>query len=200
MVDSTDRPGITAIALPVTSWSFETRKVQCVDIDTLRVKPGAFALAFSALFVVLGLALAAFWFAARFTAFEGPGSIPLLLIGVLFVAAGLWTYHGFNEQVIVNRTTGVAFMRSWSLSMPPDSSRLSQGIAAQEIIAIQMISRVVKHRSNRSRRGSSYTEYQVNLCDADNERHNTLISLKPEKAEAFGSQLAQMFDVPLVRH
>jgi len=200
MVNRNDMPAITDTALPVTSWNFETRRVQAVGNDTLRIKPGIMALAFCGVFVLLGLGLSGLWAASVFTAFDGPGSVPLLLIGVLFAAAGLWTYHSSNEQLIINRNTGAAFTRSWKLSVPLDATSVFKHIPRQEIIAIQMTSRVVKHRTNRSRRSSSYTEYQINLCALGTERHNVLITLKPKKAEQLGLQLSRMFGVPLISH
>ncbi|MFK7859286.1 MAG: hypothetical protein AB8B64_10705 [Granulosicoccus sp.] len=200
MVDGKNIPEISSTALSVSSSNFETRRVQFVNKETLLIRPSIGSLAFSGLFIMLGVGLAGFWVTSTFTAFEGPGSVPLLLIGVLFVAAGLWTYYGSNEQLVFNRTTGAAFIRSWRPSVPLDTTFVFRHIPSQDIIAIQTISRVVKHRTNRSRRSSSYTEYQVNVCTSDHERHNALVTLKSKKAEALGVRLSQMFSVPLSSH
>jgi len=186
--------------LPVSSASFETRKVQIVDEQTLRIKPTLRSLAFSLLFILLGLGLAGFWAASTFSTFDGPGSIPLLLIGVLFAATGFWSYRSGNEQVLIHHDTGAAFIRSWRPTMPLDTAALFKHIKAQDITAIQMISHDVKFRSNRSKRSNSYTEYQVNLCTADGERHNVFITLKSDNSETLGKVLASLFNVPLRVH
>ncbi len=197
MNENANMPASTDTAMLVASSNFESRKIQPVDNDTLRIKPTIISLAFSLVFIVLGLGLAGLWAARTFTSFDGPGSIPLLLIGVLFVAAGLATYHSSNEQLVINRDAGVAFLRSWHPSVSLEKTSLFRHIQSQDIIAIQTVSRVVKHRSSKNRRRNSYTEYQVNLCTSGAERHNVFITLKQEKAKELGNQLVQLFDVPL---
>lgn len=187
----------TDTALQVASSNFETRRIESVNNDTLRIKPTIGSLAFSLLFVFLGLVLGGLWAASTFTTFEGPGSFPLLLIGVLFLVAGLGIYRSSNEQVLVNRDVGVAFMRSWHPSISLETTSVYKHVEPQDITAIQTISRVVKHRSNRNKRQSTYTEYQVNLCTSDGTRHNAFITLEADKARTLGDQLAQMFSVPL---
>lgn len=197
IIENVNRPASADTALLVASSNFESRRVQAVDNDTLRIKPTVISLAFCLVFIVLGLGLAGLWAANTFTSFAGPGSIPLLFIGVLFLAAGLGIYHSNNEQLVINRDAGVAFVKSWHPSASLDKTSLFKHIQSQDIMAIQTISRVVKHRSSKSKRRSTYTEYQVNLCTLDAERHNVFITLKSEKAKDLGNKLAQMFGVPL---
>lgn len=189
---------IPTVALTLSSANFETRKVQHVSDDTLRIKPTIGSLVFSLLFVVVGLCLTGFWFASTFASFNGPGSIPLLLIGLVFSAAGLGLYYSGNEQLVINRETGVAYLQSWRPSVPLETTALTKHIEAKDITTIQRVSRVVKRRSNKSRRLNSYTEHQINLCTSDGERHNVIQTLKPKKADELGTQLARIFGVPLV--
>jgi hypothetical protein len=122
MTENTNMPTPADTALLVTSSNFESRRIQPVNNDTLRIKPTVVSLAFSLVFIILGLVLAGLWAANTFTSFDGPGSIPLLFIGVLFVVAGLGIYHSNNEQLVINRDAGVAFVRSWSLSVSLDKT------------------------------------------------------------------------------
>jgi hypothetical protein len=199
----TKKTNITApadTALAVDSSHFESRKIQTIDSGTLLIKPTIAALAFSLLFVFLGLAVAAVWAASTMTSFEGPDSIPLLLIGVLFIVAGLGTYYSSNEQLLINHDTGAGFIRSWHPAVSSDNASTYKQLLAQDIVAIQTVSRPVKRRSNRSTRSNSYTEYQVNLCTTDNERHNAFKTLKAENADNLASQLALMFGIPIRDH
>lgn len=191
-------PGAEPTALVVASSNFESRSVHIINDETLRIKPTVASLAFSFVFVLLGLGLAVLWGLSTFTDFDGPGSVPLLLIGVLFAAAGLGSYYSSNEQLVINREAGVAFIRSWRPSASPDTSLMSKHIKVADISAIQTISRTVKHRS--SKRRNSYTEYQVNVCVGDEERHNVFITLKQEKAEELGRRLSTLFGVSLFVH
>lgn len=184
-------------AMLVDSSHFESRKMQAIDNNTLLIKPTISALAFSLLFVLLGVGIAAVWTVSRITPFEGPDSIPLLLIGALFIVAGLGTYYSSNEQLLINHDNGAEFIRSWRPAIPNASTSAYKQLRPHEIAAIQTISRSVKRRSNRSARSNSYIQYQVNLCTTDHERHNAFITLKPESAEALANKLAKMFSVPL---
>lgn len=196
MTDITDLPAATDTALAVDPSHFESRKVQTTDDGSLLIKPTVAALAFSMLFVGLGLTIAALWSASTFTSFEGPDANPLLLIAALFLIAGLATYYSNNEQLLINRSAGAKFIRSWRPAASAEQASSYKLLPPEEIIAVQTVSRLVKRRSNRSKR-SRYTEYQVNLCTKDNERHNAFITLKAEKAQELGTQIAQLFDVPL---
>lgn len=198
MSDSRPITPIPDVALTLASANFETRKIQRIGDDTLQIKPTIGSLAFSLLFVVVGMVLVGLWFASTFASFNGPGSIPLSLIGLVFCAAGLGFYYSGNEQLVINRETGVAYLQSWRPSIPLRTAALTKRIEAKDIITIQRISRVVKRRTNKSRRLNSYTEYQINLCTSDGERHNVIQSLKLEKADELGHQLAEIFGVPLV--
>ena len=198
MSNNRPTPPIEDVALTLSSANFETRKIQHVSDDTLRIKPTIGALAYSLLFFVLGLILVGLWVANTFSSFNGPGSIPLSLIGLVFSAAGLGLYYSGNEQLIINRAKGVAYLQSWRPSVPLDTAALTKHIEAKDIISIQRVSRVVKRRTNRSRRLNSHTEYQINMCTSDGERHNVIQTLKLENADELGHLLAEMFGVPLV--
>lgn len=197
MNDADGVPAASDEALPVASYNFESRKIQIIDEDTLRITPSAMALAFCLMFVLPGVVLVGLWVSATFTTFDGPGSFPMLLLGVLFSAAGLGFYYSINEQAVVNRETGIAFIRSWHPAVSLDASHVFRHIQPQDISYIQTVSRMVKHRSNRSRRRSRYTEYQVNVCLTDDERHNLFSTLKAEKADETGQRIAAIFKVPL---
>lgn len=197
MKDTTDLPDTASAALDVKSANFETRKAQRVNDDTVRIKPSTTSLAFSLVFIVLGLILVGLYLLSTFTAFDGPGSLPLVLLGLLFLATGLGSYYDGNEQLVINRENGVAFMQSWHPSASVETTSLKKHVQPQDIIAIQTISRLVKSRTNRSRRLASYTEYQVNLCTSDSERHNVFVTRKLKKAEDVSNVLTQIFDVPL---
>lgn len=197
MTENTDVFSSTDIALAVDSSHFESRKIQPLDDHSLLIKPTIAALAFSLLFVALGLVIAFLWSASRLTSFDGPDSTPLLLIGFLFLIAGLAMYYSSNEQLLITRGEGAKYIRSWLPAAQPEKASSYKLIPPQKIVAIQTISRLVKRRSNRSRRSSSYTEYQVNIVMEGDERHNAFITLKPDKAELLGNQLAEMFNVPI---
>jgi len=197
MKDATNLPDTFNAALDVKSANFETRRVQRINENTLHIKPSTTSLAFSLLFVVLGLMIVGLYLLSTFTTFDGPASIPLVFLGVLFLATGLGSYYDSNGQLVLSRANGVAFMRSWHPSASVETTPLKKHVRSQDIIAIQTLSRLVKSRTNRSRRLASYTEYQVNLCASDNQRYNVFVTRKPKKAEALGDELAQLFDVPL---
>jgi hypothetical protein len=198
MSDSRPSPSHQDVALTLSPANFETRKIQRLGDDTLLIKPTIGAMAFSLMFFVLGFILVGLWFANTFASFNSPGSVPLSLIGLVFCGAGLGLYYSGNEQLIINRETGVAYLHSWHPSVSPDTAKVTRHIEADDIISLQLVSRIVKRRSNKSRRLNSYTEYQINLCTTDGERHNVIKTLKLKKAEELGHLLARIFDVPLV--
>lgn len=200
MPTDADRETHSDKALSISSANFESRKFRSIDDNTLHVSPTVGSLAFSLIFLLLGLGLAGLWIAGMFTSFDGPGWMPALLVGLLFFVVGLATYHKSNEQVIINRDVGIAFMRSWHPSPPLDMASVSKHLQANEIIAVQTISRIVRHRTNRSKRSSTFTEYQVNLYTSEDDRQNVFVTLKAERAAQFANQLAQMFSVPLRAH
>ncbi len=197
MKDATDISIDASSALDVKSANFEKRKFQRINDKTILIKPSTTSLAFSLVFVVLGLSIGALYLLSKFTAFDGPASVPLLLLGALFLVTGLGTYYDGNEQLVISRETGVAFIRSWHLSASAKPAALKKHVKPQDITAIQTISRLVKSRTNKSTRLASYTEYQVNLCLLDNERYNVFVTRKVKKAEDLARELAQLFDVPL---
>ena len=197
------------VALSVPSSNFESRKFKQINEQTLRIQPSIGSLLFSLLFFLIGAGLIGVWAASTFSSFEGSNSIFLLLVGITIAALGLGFYRSSNEQLIVNRETGAAFIRSWWPSVPLNTKSMFRHISPQQIDAVQLVSRVVTRTStNRSRSGHqrgrktsrSYTEFQVNLCTSDDERHNALVTLKFEKAEKVGALLAQILEVQLVDH
>ena len=137
------------------------------------------------------------WIATALGVITGPGSFPMLLLGLLFTAAGIGLYYSINEQVILEKKSGIAFIQSWLPSGLSDSKNVFKRVVPEEMSAVQAVSRLVKHRSNRSIRRSSYTEYQVNVCLVTGERHNLFITLKPERAEKFAECAALLYQVPL---
>ncbi len=197
MIDATGISTASDAALPVASYNFESRKIQIIDAVTLLIKPSVFALVFCLLFALPGIVMVLLWMATTFTIFDGPGSFPMLLLGLLFTAAGMGFYYSINEQAVLNRESGIAFIRSWRPSVTFNSNAVFRHIKPQEISAIQIVSRVVRHRSNRSVRRSRYTEYQVNVCLVGDERENLFITLKAEKSEKTAKRVAAMFQVPL---
>lgn len=198
MTENTNISDPINTALPVASANFETRRIQTFSDSTLLIKPTVLSLALCLVFIILGLVVAGLWAASAFTSFEGPGSIPLLFIGALFLAAGLGTYHSRNVQLKISGDTGVDFLRSWNPAASVDDMSSFKHIHTNNITAIQTISRDVKRRSNRNRRSSTYTEFQVNLCTSDATRCNVFVTLKPEKANDLAAKLAHTFDVPQV--
>ena len=197
MKDATDISNDASSALDVKSANFEKRKVQRINEETLHIKPSTTSLAHSLVFVLLGLIIGGLYLVSEFTAFDGPASVPLVLLGVLFLVTGLGTYYDGNEQLVISRETGVAFIRSLYPSASAKPTAVKKHVKPQDIIAIQTISRLVKNRTNKSARLASYTEYQVNLCLLDNERCNVFVTRKVQKAEDLAYELAQLFDVPL---
>jgi len=200
-------PSTDALALP--SANFESRKFRQINEHTLRIQPSIGSLAFSLLFVLIGVGLIVFWMSSTFSSFDSNGSVFVLLGGILFAGIGMAFYRISNQQVVVHRETGVAFIRSWWPSAPLNTQSMFRHIEPQELASVQLVSRVVTRTSrNRSRSGHqrgrqstrSYTEFQVNLCTSDNERHNAFITLKSDKAKAVGKLIAQILDVPLVDH
>ena len=186
--------------LVLPSANFETQTFQPVDDTTLRIRPSIASQAFSLLFAIVGMALFGLWIVSTFTDFEGSDSFLLLLIGAVFIAAGVVTYREGNTQLIINRDTGVAFVRSWWPSIPLDTRRLYRHIKTQDIIAVQTASRIVESTRSRTGKVSRYTQIQVNLCTADGERHNVFVTLKPELAEDLAAHFARIFNVKRLEH
>ncbi len=197
MTDNTTHAVSADTPLLVATSYFESRKIQTLSGDALRIKPTLMSLGYSLVFIVLGLILVGLWVANTVSSFDGPGSVPLALVGVLFLVAGLGIYYGHNEQILIDRDSGVAFFKSWRPSVSAEKTSVSKHLAPHDIIAIQTISRIVKHRSSRNKRRSTYTEFQVNVCTVDESRHNVFVTLKVQKAKNLADQLAQMFNVPV---
>ena len=194
-------------ALSVPSSNFESHKFKQIDEHTLRIQPTIGSLAFCLLFFLIGCGMVLFWIASAFSSFDGANSVILLLVGLLFTGFGLALYRKSNEQLIINRKTGAAFIRSWLPSVPLNTRSLFRHVLPTEIRAIQLVARVVSGNStNRSKSGRqrgrkttrSYTEFQVNICTTDDERSNALVTLKHDKAEKAGALMAQILDVQLV--
>lgn len=190
-----------AVAQPGFSTSsayFETRKIEKIDDDTWRVNPSLGAYAISLAFALMGLGVFGLWIASTFTAFEGPGSLPLLVIGALFVVAGIAYYHSSNEQIIIHRQRGISFIQAWHPSAPLDTQNVAVHIPVADITAIQYLSREVKRRTNRNRRSSHYTEFLVNACTSDGQSHTVLTTLKESNSKHLAEVLAELFSVPAI--
>jgi len=190
------------IPLSVTASNFETLKVTQVDEHTIQIKPTIASLIFNLVFLSIGLGLIVLWAVSAFSAFDGSNSIFLLFIGAVFAAMGLFLYRTSNEQVIINRETGIAYVRSWLPSVPLNTQTMYKHILPSQVEAIQLVSRKVQQSSRSSRKRkrrthSSYIQFQVNCC-TDNERTNVLVTLKQEKARTLGSSMSQIFEVPLL--
>lgn len=171
-----------------------------MDDVTLRVRPSILSQAFSLLFTIAGFGLLGLWGVSAFTAFEGANSFLLLLIGGVFIAVGVFTYRQGNIQLIINRDTGAAFVRSWWPSVPLDTRTLFLHIRPQDIVAIQTVSRTVESSPSRKGKVSRYTQIQVNLCTLNNQRHNAFVTLKAERADDLAIHLARIFNVERVNH
>lgn len=185
--------------LKVASTNFESRRIQRLNENMLCVKPTLLSLAYSGVFVFLGCVLVGLWGAQILTTFEGPGSLPLAFIGLLFISAGMGIYYTHNEQVLVARDQGVQFRRSWRLGNISDNGPSYKTIDIRYIEKIQLLSHSVKHRTNRNKRRSTYVEFQVNVCCAEQDRYNLFITKKSDQAEKFANQVSALLDVPLVR-
>lgn len=186
--------------LTVASTNFETRKFQWIDDSTVWIKPTLFALAYSWVFLLLGVVLIGLWVARSFTLFEGPGSPPLALIGVLFVVAGLVIYYTHNEQIFIEKDTGVYFKKTWLIfSSKTELSKSYRHVPVENLDTIQYLSHEVKHRTNRARRRSTYTEYQVNLCCKAGERYNLFFTLNSSKADKCALEISALLGLPLQR-
>lgn len=197
------------VALSLPSSNFESHKFKQINEQTLRIQPSIGSLLFSLVIFLIGAVLISVWAASAFSSLKGSNSIFLLLAGIAFAALGLGSYRSSNEQLIVNRETGAIFIRSWWPSVPLNTKSMFRHILPQDVNAIQLVSKVVtKTTTNRSRSGhqsgrkttKSYTEFQVNLCTSDDERHNAIVTLKFEKAEKVGVLLAQILKAQLVNH
>lgn len=193
----TDTPH-APLVLP--SASFETQRFTLVDDVTLRVRPSIPSQAFSLLFTIAGIGLLGLWGVSAFTAFEGTNSFLLPLIGAVFMAVGVFTYRQDNTQLIINRDTGAAFVRSWWPSVPLDTRTLYLHIKPDDIVAIQTVSRTVESRPSRKGKVSRYTQIQVNLRTRDNQRHNAFVTLKAERANDLATHLARILNVEWVMH
>ncbi|MFK7855460.1 MAG: hypothetical protein AB8B79_15160 [Granulosicoccus sp.] len=190
------------IPLSVTASNFETLKFTQVDEHTIQIKPTIACLLFNLVFLSIGLGLVGVWAVSTFSAFDGSNSLFLLFIGALFAALGLFLYRTSNKQVIINRETGIAYVRSWLPSVPLNTQTMYKHILPSQVEAVQLVSREVQQSSRSSRKNtrrtnSSYTQFQVNCC-TDDERSNVLVTLKEEKARTLGSSMSQIFDVPLL--
>lgn len=190
------------IPLSVTASNFETLKFTQADEHTIQIKPTVACVMFNLVFLSIGLGLVVLWAVSTFSAFDGSNSLFLLFIGALFAAVGLFLYRTSNVQVIINRETGIAYVRSWLPSVPLNTQTMYKHILPSQVEAIQLVSREVQQSSRSSRKHtprthSSYTQFQVNCC-TDDERSNVLVTLKEEKARTLGSSLSQIFDVPLL--
>ncbi len=183
--------------LEVASTSFESKRFVQLNEDSVCVKPTVFALGYSFLFLILGFALIALWLLRTLTSFDGPGSLPLALIGILFLFTGFVIFYNHDEHVLVEKGIGVHFKRSWRVNSLFDRSAYRMSFSPEDVEKVQLLSHVVKHRSNRSKRRNSYTEYQVNLITKGGDRRNLFITLKPARADEFAEQVSLLLEVPL---
>lgn len=197
MFNSDDFVDISEAPLDVASTSFESKRFLKVNKNSVCVKPTFFALGYSFIFISLGFTLIALLFFRTFTSFDGPGSLPLALIGLLFLFTGFVIFYNHDEQVFVEKDKGVIFKRSWRFNNLFDKAGYQQSFGFEEIEKLQLLSHVVKHRSNRSKRRNSYVEYQVNLVSKSGDRRNLFLTLKPERAVAFAEEASSLLEVPL---
>lgn len=174
--------------------NFETQTFRAVDDLTLRIRPSMASQAFSLLFVTVGIGVFGAAIAITFAVMEGSNSVLMLLIGAALIAAGIVTYRQGNTQIIINRDTGAAFVRSWWPSVPLDTRNLHRHIEVRDIIAIQTASRIIESTSTRGKT-TRYSQYQVNLCLADGDRYNAFVTTRQALADELSSHLQRIFDV-----
>lgn len=98
------------------------------------------------------------------------------------------------------KEAGAAFIRSWRPAAPLDTRFVSRHIRPQDITAIQTVSRIVTSQSDKNKTPRIFTEFQVNLCKADNERYNAFVTLDAKKANQSGSLLTQILGAKLEAH
>ena len=180
--------------LVLPSANFETQKFTPVNDATLRIRPSIGSQAFSLLFVIVGIGLLGVAIAITFSVIEGSNSLLMLLIGAVFIAAGGVMYRQGNTQIIINRDSGAAFVRSWWPTVPLDTQNLYQHIQAQEMVAIQTASRIIESARTRGK-ATRYTQFQVNLCTADGKRHNVFVTTRQECAEDLASHLRRILNI-----
>ena len=195
-MEKTDNLDTTGIPMLLETAKFETRKVEFTSNDSITIKPTWLSLAYSLIFITLGAVLASLWIAKKFTEFGGPGSVPVLLLGILFAVAGLGIYYSNNEHVLINKKDGFFYAKSWWPSVTVLNSSQAKRVQATDVVSVQSIARDVKHRTNRNRRRSTYTEYQVNVYVGDRLRHNVFVTLREQKANALAEKLVEFFGVP----
>ena len=197
MFNNDDLVDLSEAPLDVASNSFESKRFLRVSDNSIGVKPTLFALCYSFLFIFLGFTLIALLLFRTFTSFDGPGSLPLALIGLLFLFTGFVIFYNHDEQVLIEKGKGVNFKRSWRLNNLFDRSAYQQSYRSEDVEKVQLLSHGVKHRSNRSKRRNSYIEYQVNLVLKGGDRRNLFITLKSARAVEFAERASSLLEVPL---
>lgn len=199
MFNSDEIVDLSKAPLEVASTSFESKRYLQVSDNCICVKPTVFALGYSFIFIILGITLVALFLFRTFTSFDGPGSVPLALVGLLFLFTGFVIFYNHDEQVLIEKHKGVQFKRSWRFNNLFDRAVGQQSLSSEAVEKVQLLSHVVKHRSNRSKRRNSYVEYQVNLVADNGDRRNLFITLKPARAAEFAEQASSLLEVPLQR-
>lgn len=177
------------------SSNYEIQKFVVDDSNSMRIKPTIASLAAGVTFTLMALGLIGYWGAAKFGFLNDTVDIPVLIGGLIFLALGLMFYRGNNEQIVIDKEAGLAFIRSWSPTVSLNTKAVSKQIKPDEIVAIQRTSRVVE-TLNRKRK-KKFVQHQVNVYTSDEKRHHVFVTLKPENAENFGNKLAEFFGVPL---
>lgn len=188
-------------ALNTGTANFETQQWNQADSDTLVIKGTKGYYAFSAIFVVIGdaLALVGFLKLLGLLGRTSDGGWLMILIGIIFLTVGLFTYRNCNQQTIISRQLGIVQVQQWLPANPSNVSNIVMEILPDDIHALQIVSHsVTQGRKNQRKR--VFTQYQVNVVQKNGERNNLLISLKLDKAQTLSLAVATLFAVPSQLH
>lgn len=168
--------------LSIGSASFATEKFRKIDDHTMCIQPTIRSLIIYAFFAAVGL----FFFNADLT------------MSLMFMSVPVIMYCFSSRQVVIDREKGATVIKPWLPVKSANIQSITKHLSSSDIVAVQVLSTVHKTSSGRTRR--RYTQYQVNLCIADNNRLNAFVTPKRDSAFEAANIMSEILNVDLVNN
>lgn len=164
--------------LSIGSANFATQKFRKVDDHTMCIKPTIRTFFFYAFFAVVGL----FFLNVDLT------------LGLMFMSVPVIMCCISSRLVVINREKGVTIIKPWLPVKSANIQSITKHLSSSDIVAVQVLSTVHKIGDT----GRRYTQYQVNLCVADNNRLNAFVTPKRDSAFEAANMMSEILNVDLV--
>lgn len=174
--------------------SFGTQALVQIDSSRLEFRPTPGAIMFYIVFMVMGLGAllgCAFAIMAPGQPPPAPGAYLGLLIGCVFVVAGVSALYSGTAPIVFDRQKGYFWKGRKAPDAGPDRAAFTDGTELSRIHALQLITEFC--RGNKS----SFYSYELNLVLADGTRLNVVDHGNQGRIREDAAALAAFLNVPV---